>query len=137
MTRFMIALTAATLSAAFVAPTLAQTSLLDGKAFVADGGIKGKAADELGDVLTFKDGKFHSSACDKYGYGVGEYKATKVGDTIEWTAETMSEKHGKNVWKGTIKGADIEGTFVHHQKGWFLNPNPDPIDHWFKGKAKT
>jgi len=41
-----------------------------------------------------------------------------------------------NAWKVTVKGPDIEGTFVHQRKGWLLNPNPDPIDHWFKGKAK-
>ena len=116
---------------------VAQTSLLDGRTFVADGGEKGKPADELGEVLTFANGQFHSSACDKYGYGKGEYKATKVGDTIQWEAVTMSEKYGRNVWKGTIRGTEVEGTFVHHQKGWLLNPNPDPVEHWFKGKAKT
>jgi hypothetical protein len=120
-----------------VPAALAQTTLLDGRTFVADGGEKGKPADELGDVLTFSNGQFHSSACDKYGYGKGSYKATKVGDAIEWEAETTSEKYGKNIWKGTVKGADIDGTFVHQRKGWLLNPNPDPIDHWFKGKAKS
>lgn len=114
----------------------AQANLLDGRTFVADAGPKGKAADEIGDVLTFADGKFHSSACDKYGYGKGEYKARKVGDAIEWEAETLSEKYGRNVWKGTVKGSEIDGTFVFHRKGWMLNPNPDPLDHWFKGKAK-
>jgi hypothetical protein len=67
-----------------VPAALAQTALLDGRTFVADGGEKGKAADELGDVLTFANGQFHSSACDKYGYGKGTYKATKVGESIEW-----------------------------------------------------
>ena len=28
-------------------------------------------------------------------------------------------------------------TFVHYRKGWLLNPNPEPQEHWFKGKAKT
>ena len=38
---------------AFAAPVAsAQATSLDGKTFVADGGIKGKPADELGDVLT-------------------------------------------------------------------------------------
>ena len=120
------------------APALfAQTAILDGRAFVADAGPKGKPADEKDDVITFADGQFHSRLCDKYGYGKGTYKATKVGDVIEWETETMSEKDGRNVWKGTIRGSEIEGTLVHHPKGWLLNPNPSPEEMWFKGKAKS
>ena len=130
---------AALLAASFAAApaALAQTSILDGRAFVADAGPKGKPADEKGDVITFAGGLFHSDMCDKYGYGKGTYKATKAGDAIEWEAETLSEKDGKNVWKGTIRGSEIEGTLTHHPKGWFLNPNPSPEEMWFKGKAKS
>jgi len=116
---------------------LAQTATLDGKAFVADAGEKGKAADEKGDVITFANGRFHSSACDQYGYDKGEYKATPAGDAIQFEVVTLSEKDGRLVWKGTVRGDTIEGTFVHHRKGWLLNPNPDPVEHWFKGKAKA
>jgi hypothetical protein len=115
----------------------AQTASLDGRAFIGDAGLKGKPADEKGDVITFADGKFHSSLCDQYGYSKAAYKATKVGDAIEFETETMSEKDGRLVWKGTVRGSDIEGTFVHHKKGWFFNPNPAPEEHWFKGKAKS
>jgi len=126
------------LAAAVAAPAaFAQSPSLDGRVFVADAGIKGKAADEKDDVITFADGKLHSAACDKYGYGKGDYKATKVGDTVQFEAVTLSDKYGRNVWKGTIRGSEIEGTFVHHPKGWMLNPNPDPIEHWFKGKSRT
>jgi hypothetical protein len=130
---------AALLVASFAAApgVLAQTAMLDGRAFVADAGPKGKAADEKGDLITFADGQFHSKMCDQYGYGKGAYKATKVGDTIEWEAVTTSEKDGKNVWKGTIRGSDIEGTLMHHPKGWFLNPDPSPEEIWFKGKARS
>jgi hypothetical protein len=116
---------------------LAQAAMLDGRAFVADAGPKGKAADEKGDVITFADGQFHSKMCDQYGYGKGTYKATRVGDAIEWEAVTASEKDGKNTWKGTIRGSEIEGTLVHQPKGWFLNPEPSPEEMWFKGKAKS
>ena len=124
-------------SLAFAPAAFAQTAALDGKAFVADAGMKGKDADEKGDTLSFAGGMFHSSACDQYGYGKAAYKATQVGDAIQFEAETMSEKDGRLTWKGTVRGSDIEGTFVHHRKGWLLNPNPDPQEHWFKGKAKT
>jgi hypothetical protein len=119
------------------AGALAQAAALDGKAFVADAGLKGKDADEKGDVITFRDGKFHSSACDQWGYGKGAYRASAAGDAVSFEAETTSEKDGRLVWKGTVRGDTIEGTFVHHRKGWLLNPNPEPQEHWFKGKAKS
>ena len=128
---------AAMVVAAFSAPlAFAQAALLEGRAFVADTGLKGKPADEKGDVLTFAGGKFHSSACDKYGYDKGDYKAAKAGDAVEFEAVTVSEKYGRNVWKGTIRGGEIEGTFVFHPKAGFFNKNPAPEEHWFKGKAK-
>ena len=115
----------------------AQSATLDGKAFIADAGEKGKPADEKNDVITFAGGTVHSSACDQYGYGKGKYKAMASGDAVSFEAETTSEKDGRIVWKGTVRGSDVEGTFVHYRKGWLLNPNPDPIEHWFKGKAKS
>jgi hypothetical protein len=128
---------AALVVAAFATPlSFGQAALLDGRAFVGEAGIKGKAADEKNDVLTFADGKFHSSSCDQYGYGKGEYKATKVGDAVEFEAVTLSEKYGRNVWKGSIRGSEIEGTFLFYPKPGFFNKNPAPEEHWFKGKAK-
>jgi hypothetical protein len=121
---------------AMPASALAQAPALDGKAFVAEAGMKGKDADEKGDVITFKDGKFHSSACDQWGYGKGAYRASAAGEAVSFEAETASEKDGRIVWKGTVRGDAIEGTFVHYRKGWLLNPNPEPQEHWFKGKAK-
>ena len=129
-----MALVAASLAASLA---FAQTAALDGRAFVADAGLKGKPADEKNDVLTFADGKFHSSLCDQWGYGKGEYQAKKLGDSFEFEAVTLSEKHGRNVWKGTIRGGEIEGTFVFYPKPGFFNSNPAPEEHWFKGKAKS
>jgi len=129
---------AALVVAAAAAPfAYSQTAILDGRAFVADAGLTGKPADEKDDVLTFANGKLHSSSCDKYGYDKGDYKASKNGEAVEFEAVTLSEKYGRNVWKGTIKGDNIEGTMVFYPKGWMLNPNPTPEEHWFKGKAKS
>ncbi len=115
----------------------AQTVTLDGKVFVADAGVKGKAADEIDDVITFANGRFHSSTCDQWGYDKGAYKVSSSGDTMRFEAETNSEKYGKLVWQGTVRGGEIEGTFMQHPKpGWF-NSNPEPIEHWFKGRAKN
>jgi hypothetical protein len=105
--------------------------------FIADAGEKGKPAEEKADVITFAGGKFHSSLCDQYGYGKGDYKYSAAGDAVAFEAQTQSEKDGRLVWKGTVRGDEIEGTFVHYRKGWMLNPNPDPVEHWFKGRVKT
>jgi len=115
----------------------AQTTPLDGKVFVADAGEKGKAADEKADIITFRDGKFHSSSCDPYGYGKGDYKTSVQGDTIMFEVETRSDKDGRLVWKGSVRGDQIEGNFTHYRKGGFFNSSPAPIDHWFKGKLKS
>jgi hypothetical protein len=129
---------AALVLAVIAAPSiLAQTATLDGRTFVAEAGLKGKPADEKDDVLTFAGGKFHSSLCDQWGYGKGEYKSAKAGDAVEFEAVTVSEKYGRNVWKGTIRGAEIEGTFLFYPKPGFFNKNPAPEEHWFKGKAKS
>jgi hypothetical protein len=117
--------------------TAAQPATLDGKTFVADAGIKGKPADEKDDVISFKDGKFHSSACDQWGYGKGDYKSTSASDGISFEAETFSEKYGKLAWKGVIRGDAIEGTFIQYPKPGFFSKNPAPIEHWFKGKVKS
>ena len=87
-------------------------------------------------MITFAGGKFHSAACDQYGYTAGEYKHSAAGNAIAFEAQTQSEKDGRLVWKGTVRGDEIEGTFVHYRKGWLLNPNPAPLEHWFKGKVK-
>ncbi len=115
----------------------AQTTSLDGKVFVADAGEKGKAADEKADVITFKDGKFHSSSCDQYGYNKGNYKTSTDGDAIVFEVETQSDKDGRLVWKGSVRGDQIEGNFTHYRKGGFFNSNPAPVEHWFKGKVKA
>jgi hypothetical protein len=115
----------------------AQAATLDGRVFVADAGEKGKAADEKNDVITFNAGKFHSSACDQYGFSKGDYKASSSGDAVAFEAETQSEKDGRLVWRGTVRGDVIEGTFVHYRKPSLLKSNPEPVEHWFKGRVKS
>ena len=119
-----------------VLPVAVQAAPLDGKVFIADAGIKGKEADEKGDVITFKEGKFHSSLCDQYGYNTAAYKAVEQGGAIAFEVETTSEKDGRLVWKGSVRGDQVEGSFIHYRKGGFFNSNPTPVEHWFKGQAK-
>jgi hypothetical protein len=110
--------------------------VLDGITFVADAGPKGKPADEKSDVITFRDGLFHSSTCDQYGYTSAPYVARNEPGAIAFEAETRSDKDGRLVWRGTVRGADIEGTMLHYKKGFF-GVSDTPNEMWFKGKVKS
>ena len=59
----------------------ASPAALDGRNF---DGIVLKCGETSGDAdtLSFKDGRFRSSACDPYGYGDGAYTATQSGEAI-------------------------------------------------------
>ena len=109
---------------------------LDGKVFVGESGEKGKAANEK-DVITFADGKVHSSACDKWGFNKGDYTARVEGDTTVFEVETVSEKEGRIKWTGKLKGGTLEGSFVHYRKPAWYRPNPDPVEYWFKAAPKS
>jgi hypothetical protein len=137
--RFDLRIVPALFATAFFAMPFAQaqTATLDGRVFVADAGEKGKPADEKNDIITFSGGKFHSSTCDQYGFGKGDYRASPSGDAVAFEAETQSDKDGRLVWRGTVRGDEIEGTFVHYRKPGFFTPNPEPVQHWFKGRVKS
>jgi len=128
---------AAALSLCAMAGSLAWAAPLDGKVFVGEAGEKGKPADEKNDVITFADGKFHSSACDQYGFNTAEYSVKPDGDAMVFEAETVSEKEGRMKWKGTLKNGVMEGTFVHYRKPAWYRPNPEPVEHWFKAVPKS
>ena len=123
--------------AATLTPASWAAGPLDGKVFLGEAGEKGKAADEKNDVITFADGKFHSSACDQWGFNKAEYTAKVDGDATVFEAETVSDKEGRLKWKGTLKNGVIEGTFVHYRKPAWYRPNPEPIEHWFKAVPKS
>ena len=97
-------------------PALASRGALDGRNF--DGIVLecGKTSGDA-DTLTFKDGRFRSSACDQYGYGAGVYTATQSGDAVAFEAETESPKYGKLLWKGVVRGARLDGTMTMVRDG--------------------
>jgi len=123
---------------AFAATPVAtlMAASLDGKVFVVDSGPKGQPADEKDDVLTFRESRFHSKSCDKYGFGTAAYTTTNEGGNVVFTTETTSEKQGRLAWRGKIEGGTIEGTVVHYRKPGFFNRNPEPRELWFKGRVK-
>jgi hypothetical protein len=132
------ALAVLVMAAALAPHTLhAQADLLDGKVYTVAEGDAGKPAN-LDNVFTFSDGKFHSKACDEWGYGKGDVKAVRDGDAIRFEAETRSEQYGtRQVWKGTVKGGTIEGTKTLYKKPSFFRSNPEPSEGWFKGTQRA
>lgn len=108
---------------------------LDGKTFVVETGEKGKSGGDK-DTLTFKDGNFHSTGCDQYGFGDGAYTSTVNGDAIQFEAVTTSPTKGKMTWKGTVQGDKIEVGYVWVDASHWYKPNPKPLEKWAKGEMK-
>ena len=107
----------------------APSHLLDGKIFVGPTGEKGKKVHHE-DVLKFSDGKFTSSECFQYGFKSGPYSTTIEGNTIHFTAETISPTHGKMVWQGTLKGDTLDVTYNWTKERWFWTTYRE---YWFRG----
>jgi len=119
---------AAALSA--TGPAFAQGSPLEGRRFEGVFLERGKTRGDA-DTLTFQGGRFRSSACDRYGYGDAPYRATTVGDTVTFEAETESPKYGKLIWRGTVRGDKLDATVLMPREG------KAPIENWVvAGAAK-
>jgi hypothetical protein len=96
---------------------------LDGKSFEGVFLAKGKTRGDA-DTLTFKNGRFHSSACDRYGYSDASYQAIPDGNAIRFEAETESAKYGKLRWTGFVRGEKLDATVLMIQEG------KSPIENW-------
>ncbi len=107
----------------------AREGALDGKTFAGDMGEKGKETGDK-DELVFKDGKFHSVACEKYGFGDAPYTAAVSGDATTFEADTVSAKEGKMHWTGTMKDGELAGSAVWTKEG------QAPIEYWFTTQLK-
>jgi hypothetical protein len=110
----------ALLAAAFAAfdqsGASAESGLLDGKSF--DGMFieKGKTSGDP-DTLIFQNGRFRSTACDRYGYSDAPYSARNEADGIRFEVETQSPKYGKLQWSGIVRGDRLQSTVIMLQSG--------------------
>jgi len=111
------------LAAAALLPALADASGLDGRRF--DGVFieRGKTSGDA-DTLIFKDGRFRSTACDRYGYSDAPYKATAAGDALQFEAETESPRYGRLLWKGVVRDGKLDATAVAVRQG------KPPVENW-------
>ena len=76
----------------------------------------GKTAGDA-DTLIFEGGRFRSTACDRYGYGDGAYRASPAADGVAFEAETESAKYGQLRWRGVVRGARLDGTLTMVRDG--------------------
>jgi hypothetical protein len=89
---------------------------LDGHKF---DGIVLECGKTTGDAesIVFRNGRFHSSACDAYQYGDGPYTAVASDEGFTFSAETESPKYGKLRWNGVVRGRRLDGTLTMVAEG--------------------
>ena len=121
---------AAALTFAALLSAGAQAQTLDGRSFQGVFLERGKTSGDA-DTITFKDGRFRSSACDRYGYSEAPYKATAVGDGTRFEAETQSAKYGKLLWSGQVRGGKLDATVMMQREG------KSPIENWVVAAEKN
>lgn len=103
---------------------------LDGRTFV---GIVLECGKTEGDAdqMIFKNGRFRSTACDRYDYGDGAYTVSSVDGGVRFEAETESPKYGKLRWHGVVRGRRLDATLIMMRDGkpagekWILAGEPE------------
>ena len=91
-------------------------SILDGRDFIGVVLERGKSAGDA-DTIIFKDGRFRSTACDRYEYGDGPYTAKATADAVTFEAQTESPKYGQLLWRGVVRGPRLDGTLTMVRDG--------------------
>ena len=104
-------------------------SMLDGRNFVGIVLECGKTEGDA-DTIVFKNGRFRSTACDRYEYGDGAYTAKAEDGPVTFEAQTESPKYGKLIWRGVVRGRRLDGTLTMVRDGktlgekWLLAGEP-------------
>ena len=93
--------------------------MLDGRSFTGIVLECGKTEGDA-DTLIFSDGRFRSTACDKYDYGDGAYTATGADGAMRFQAQTESPKYGKLLWEGVVRGKRLDATLTMVRDGKVL-----------------
>jgi hypothetical protein len=93
----------------------AGAGALDGKVFAAELVKSGETSGDK-DQLTFKGGKFLSSACVRYGFHEAAYTATEKDGVVTFTSNPKNADGETMSWTGTIKQGVVEGTAVYKSK---------------------
>jgi hypothetical protein len=96
---------------------------LDGRSFQGVFLERGKTSGDA-DTLIFKDGRFRSTACDKYGYSDAPYRASVQGDVVHFETETESPRYGKLIWKGVVRDGKLDAVATAVRSG------KAPVENW-------
>jgi hypothetical protein len=120
---------AVALAAATILSPAAYSNDLDGRTFQGVFLERGKTSGDA-DTLTFKNGRFRSSACDQYGYSDAPYKTACVAGNMSFEAETQSAKYGKLQWNGVIRGGKLDATVMMVRDG------KAPVENWVVAAEK-
>jgi hypothetical protein len=122
--------TTAALTVAALLSAGAQAQVLEGRSFHGVFIERGKTSGDA-DTITFKDGRFRSSACDRYGYSDAPYKTVPAADGARFEAETQSPKYGKLLWSGHVRGGKLDATVMMERAG------KSPIENWVVAAEKN
>jgi hypothetical protein len=120
---------AVALAAAAAFPAFAESNALDGRNFEGVFIQRGKTSGDA-DTIVFKDGRFHSVACDQYGYSDAPYKTAAMGDTTRFEAQTQSKKYGKLLWTGVVRDGKLDATAMMVREG------KSDIENWVVASEK-
>jgi hypothetical protein len=129
MKRSATAATAIALAAASALPAIGAGDALDGRSFEGVFIERGKTSGDS-DTLMFRDGRFRSVACDRYGYSDAPYRADSTGDVIRFEAETQSPKYGKLLWSGVVRAGKLDATAIMVREG------KSHIENWIVAAEK-
>jgi hypothetical protein len=62
--------------------------------------------------LSFAEGKFHSRTGDAKAFPEVPYRVMKLGETMTFRADTVSQRDGKMSWNGRIQGDHLEANLI-------------------------
>lgn len=92
--------------------------VLDGKRF--EGRLIARG-DETGPVddFVFARGKFHSEACQEWGFSPGPYWVRIKAGRVQFLAELDSEDNGVMTYRGTVDGTHLKARVDWVKSRWY------------------
>jgi len=108
----------------------AEGAKLDGKVFT---GVVGEKGDKKGDPDNFEfvAGKFHSTACDQYGYTSAPYSANMKNEKATTFSSTTKNEAGDTItWSGVVENDKIKGNAIRK------TASGKTFKMWFNGTVK-
>jgi hypothetical protein len=108
-------------------------ALLEGKTFVGGTGPMNEPGDSE-DEVGFRNGRFLSISCSRWGFDPAAYQATIQMDGIHFKSLAKSPKHGQILWQGIVSGGTITATYLWTKERWYWFDARE--ERWFRGKLK-